>query len=457
VINDSHTYHFIKWIQQDGFLYITMSLEQIYISVKLGYCYRYRSPCKIAFLDEIAQFLLRQFHVHSYIYDYHLTAINTNFISSSTSLASVLGLNYTNYTATQVISQTSEIIANFLNQFVEFFARIPIFSANTVIKTVYEKWDNSLIPHQFGLIFDYIIDSKKKLASADVNFNLKFKTLYLFDNNIGIYLLNESQPARLSSSGERQQNIEYFNKYLVIKIESLTKDPSSATNLPTGISQNSPRAQSTYKQQMKKAFDNASLMSTRDHKVRSNSSSTASLQQLVFNKNTPSSIITPIPSTSTSSQMVSSQTSSCKSESFIKISSYYLYINKTSNESTCLKDHDNINQDLQYINKIIEESISLYKQDIFWENLKSSTQALYNLVSGSSKPNQSPTGGGGQLNTLAPLVINTDELEQVLAASNKINIVDLDRSLVYFLSQCFIIRENIKQYLKQSLGRYLVI
>ena len=175
LLNDNHIYHFIKWIQQDGFLYITMSLESIYLSVKLGYCYRYRSPCKVAFLDDITNFLHKEFHVHSYIYDYHLTAINTNFSSSSTSaLASIMGNNYTsNYISTQ----TSEIIASFLNQFVDFFSQTPVFSSNTVIKTVFEKPDNSLIQHQFGLIFDYIIDSKKKLSSLDANFSLKFKTL----------------------------------------------------------------------------------------------------------------------------------------------------------------------------------------------------------------------------------------------------------------------------------------
>ena len=39
--HESQTNHFIKWIQQDGFLYITFNVEEIYLHVKLGYCARY--------------------------------------------------------------------------------------------------------------------------------------------------------------------------------------------------------------------------------------------------------------------------------------------------------------------------------------------------------------------------------------------------------------------------------
>ena len=57
---------------------------------------------------------------------------------------------------------------------------------------------------------------------------------------------------------------------------------------------------------------------------------------------------------------------------------------------------------------------------------------------------------------MTPLVVNTDELEKVIAASNKIDIIDLDKSLIYFLFQCFQIREGVKNYLKFALGRYLI-
>lgn len=115
---ENQVYHFIKWIQQDGFLYITMNIEEIYLCVKLGYCTRYRSASRLAFVNETIRFFSQEFHLHSFIYDFHLTAINTNFFSSSPT-----GMK---------ISQTAPIISKFLDEFVEFFLRIPIYSSNKV-------------------------------------------------------------------------------------------------------------------------------------------------------------------------------------------------------------------------------------------------------------------------------------------------------------------------------------
>lgn len=111
----SQTYHFIKWIQQDGFLYITMNIEEIYLCVKLGYCTRYRSASRLAFVNETIRFFTQEFHLHSFIYDFHLSAIHTNFLS--------IGM---------LIAQTAPIISKFLDEFVEFFMRIPIYSSNKV-------------------------------------------------------------------------------------------------------------------------------------------------------------------------------------------------------------------------------------------------------------------------------------------------------------------------------------
>lgn len=111
----SQTYHFIKWIQQDGFLYITMNIEEIYLCVKLGYCTRYRSASRLAFVNETIRFFTQEFHLHSFIYDFHLSAIHTNFLSAG-----------------MLISQTAPIISKFLDEFVEFFMRIPIYSSNKV-------------------------------------------------------------------------------------------------------------------------------------------------------------------------------------------------------------------------------------------------------------------------------------------------------------------------------------
>ena len=113
-VQENQIFHFIKWIQQDGFLYITMNIEEIYLCVKLSYCTRYRSSSRLAFINETIRFFTQEFHLHSFIYDFHLSAINTNFLLSSS------------------ISQTAPIISKFLDEFVEFFLRIPIYSTNKV-------------------------------------------------------------------------------------------------------------------------------------------------------------------------------------------------------------------------------------------------------------------------------------------------------------------------------------
>jgi len=123
--------------------------------------YRYRSTSR-SFVNEIIKFLTQEFHVHSFIHDFHLTAINQNFSSSITG---------------SQISQTSFTIVKFLDEFVDFFMRIPIYSLNKVFKRVYEKSDHSLIPHQFRLIFDFVIDSITKINSENEENQLLFKTL----------------------------------------------------------------------------------------------------------------------------------------------------------------------------------------------------------------------------------------------------------------------------------------
>lgn len=205
--SETQTYHFIKWILQDGFLYITMNIEEIYMCIKLAYCTRYRSASRMAFINETIKFFAQEFHLHSFIYDFHLSAINANFLTSS---------------LTMQISQTASIISKFLDEFDEFFTRMPIHSTNKVFKLIHEKSDNSLIPHQFRLIFDFLMHSIKKLAKSSENVNvIHFKPLRMFDNNIAIYSLtdnNTNQPQQQQSLG-KQPGPEY-SKFLVIKVIS---------------------------------------------------------------------------------------------------------------------------------------------------------------------------------------------------------------------------------------------
>ncbi len=74
----------MKWVQQDGFIYLTVSLEEIFVNIKLGYCTRYRLASR-SFLTDLIKFFSKDFHIHSLTYDYHLTAINRNLIPSSLS------------------------------------------------------------------------------------------------------------------------------------------------------------------------------------------------------------------------------------------------------------------------------------------------------------------------------------------------------------------------------------
>ncbi len=467
-----------------------MKLEQIYLNVKLSYCYRYRSASslpggKLSFINDIANFIKQEFHVHSKIYDFHLSAINTNFSSYA--------LNYSNTLAptTTVISQTSEIIALFLNQFVNFFSRIPTYSSNKVIKLTVEKCDNSLVPHRFGLIFDFIIDSKRKLTEQDPLFDLKFNTLYLFDNNIAMYSLNDPQSTR-SKQQQQQDQITIYFKYLIIKIENFTSNNnnSNTTNLNGASVLNSPRIspQSAQQQQLiANLFNNNNNIGLSSKQLRSNSSSSASLQQIASmckrtnnNSNTmTASTITSL--TNISNQQIATlqkQNSSnlnTKECSFIKINCFYIYIkkkdtknnNSNQQEERNISDDDNmrIESDLSFINRIIEESFRLYKQEIFWENLKFSIQSLQTILDEGlssaiqpQSPNPKMQSGGGLISNSnkMPLIINTEELEQVLATSNKIDILDLDKSLWKFFNQCYEIKDRIVNNLKFSLGRYLI-
>ena len=52
---ESQVQHFIKWISQDGFLYLTLHLDEVFIHVKLGYSARYRATSS-SFLNEIVRF-----------------------------------------------------------------------------------------------------------------------------------------------------------------------------------------------------------------------------------------------------------------------------------------------------------------------------------------------------------------------------------------------------------------
>ncbi|CAF0823180.1 unnamed protein product [Brachionus calyciflorus] len=337
--------HFIKWIQQDGFLYLNINLEEIYVQIRVGFCSRYRSANRLTFINELIRFLNQDFHVHSFIYDIHLSAINSNFLSTSP--------------AGMQISQTSYIISKFLDEFVEYFNRVPVYTQNKVFKLVYEKPDNSLKPNQHTLIFDFISYANKKLNENKI----PIQTLHTFGNNLTIYSLSD-------------QN-ENNSKYLIVKIEQFYKD-------------------------VLRPFK-------------------ANQQQLMGTNNSQ--------------------------EKFMRITCFYLFINKSVQPG--LFSNQNIlnclNNDLDFINRVIEESISMHRQEIFWDNLAQSMYSIKNFLNEST--NQLPLIG---------FEINNQELEQILAISQQINILDLDSCLDEFMQSCFEIKDKIKEFLKFRLGRYYI-
>ena len=368
--------------------------------------------------------------MHSFIHDFHLTAINQNFSSSITG---------------SQISQTSHTIAKFLDEFVDFFMRMPIYSLNKVFKRVYEKSDHSLIPHQFRLIFDFVIDSITKINSENEENLLLFKTLYVFDNNIAIYSLTDAGV----KSNSNANSSEYL-KYLVIKIEAQSVVTSS-TNWSSSTSMQS---------YMPSSASIASKRQTHSTKGMESSKLNASAANFskLSNSNSSSSLLGP-----TNQQQQQQNNENIKQEPLIRIISYYLCINKNqltqqpkqlqeeNNGSSTLASISILNkfkQDLNCIDRVIEESISLYKQEIFWDNLSSSMSPLTDFLNENSNTN---------LNTPSiSFSVKTEELEQILAISERIDILELDPKLARFLQECYSIKEKIREYISFSFGRHFI-
>jgi hypothetical protein len=436
---ETQTYHFIKWIQQDGFLYITFNIEEIYLHVKIGYCARYRSTSR-TFVNEIIKIFTQEFHVHSFVHDFHLLALNQNFSSSGV--------------AGSQISQTSQTIAKFLDEFVDFFMRLPILSINKVFKRVYEKSDHSLIPHQFRLIFDFVIDSITKINSESEEIQLLFKTLYVFDNNIAIYSLTDNVKSNNNNANNNNNNSNNLSsdylKYLVIKIETQTQ-LTAATNWSSSSS-----SQSCFQ----------SFNSLASKKVKDSLPSNIKASTKASNSASSSSLLGFGLGSNLARQESENSTSNTKQQPLIRIVSYYLCINKNQSpqeSSSVSQKHqedsatgslasisllNKFNEDLHCIDRVIENSISLYKQEIFWDNLSSSMSPLTDILN----ENLSNMMSSASIS----FSVNSQELEQILAISEKVNILDLDANLADFLNECYTIKDKIRDYIRFSFGRHFI-
>jgi hypothetical protein len=371
--------------------------------------------------------------VHSFIHDFHLTAINQNFSSSITG---------------SQISQTSFTIVKFLDEFVDFFMRIPIYSLNKVFKRVYEKSDHSLIPHQFRLIFDFVIDSITKINSENEENQLLFKTLYVFDNNIAIYSLTDG----IKSNGGAASNTisSDYLKYLVIKIEA----QSVVNSVPATFSSSSTSMQSSYMASSASMTSKKYNQSIKGADLTKANASTANFSKL-SNSNSSSSLLSSI-ATQHQHQHPQQNNDTLKQEPLIRITSYYLCINKNqlsqqqkqtqggeNNGTSTLASISLLNkfkQDLNCIDRVIEDSISLYKQELFWDNLSSSMSPLDFLNE----------------NLTISFSVKTEELEQILSISEKIDILELDPSLSRFLQECYSVKEKIREYISFSFGRHFI-
>ena len=275
------------------------------------------------------------------------------------------------------------------------------------------------------------MDSKKKLEQNDsLNSNLSFNTLYIFDNNIAIYSLVDNQ-----------KNSSEYSKFLVIKIESFCKETYFNPNENQSLS---------YRQFNPDKQTKASI-----NKL-TNSTSTASLlptspeQLQQFNKTKTTTILPPF----------------VQQEPFIRMTCYYLYINKnqsmpygtttTKSSLSSIGLVSTLGNDLDYINKVVEESINLYKQEIFWDNLTLSMNSIQNILN--ETVNSLTVTSTSSSNSMLPIVfsVNSDELEQILHISQKFDILDLDPSLHSLLHSCYQIKDKIKNHLKFSFGRHYI-
>jgi hypothetical protein len=147
------------------------------------------------------------------------------------------------------------------------------------------------------------------------------------------------------------------------------------------------------------------------------------------------------------------------------VTCYYIYINKNptvglssgaQQSATSSLGSSNlvnaISSDLEYINKVIEESINAYKMEIFWDNLTSSMYSIKSMLN-DDKPSSSASSP-----TSPPISfeVNSDELEQILNISQKINILELDPSLDSLMNSCYLIRDKIKDHLAPAFGRHYI-
>jgi hypothetical protein len=136
-------------------------------------------------------------------------------------------------------------------------------------------------------------------------------------------------------------------------------------------------------------------------------------------------------------------------ESVIRIVCYFLCVNKNHVKSHgAFIDNLKLEHHLSTINQMIEDALSIYKREIFWDNL---TLAL---ESSQSSPTPSVTTTTSATHLFNCFSIQHQELEYILYNSYKINAVDLDQNLAPFLKQIFKLKDKIVAYFQQNFDKF---
>ena len=418
--------HFIKWIHQDGFVYLTLNFDDIFLHIRFGFCPRYRSSTSL-FFNEINYLVGTEFHFHSASYDYHLTTINRNFQSTSIIQTTASSSSATKQQQSTTLQSASSLqtLLKFLEEFYEYFTtrfennikvtKKPYFALNKIYKDSFERPECSLIPKKIGIIFDYILNRKDDATSfLPIHTNL--------ESNIAIYSATNPHASQASSASvsqftptnellannQRQQEVEYI-KYLVVKIENLNSKPQQSHVVSTLTS----------------------------------SSSSTSLHGLYAANSTKQK---PLASLETS---------------LVRVVWFYLCVNKQFQQqqhltleqiqlmSKCIDaqltpksedddDDEKISNDLHLIKKIIDDSINTYKREIFWDNLMVLIQQTL----------QSSTA------------VQSQDLEYILKNSYQIYAHDIksayDQSLKQFYKHSYLLKDKIMLYFEQNFGKNFI-
>jgi hypothetical protein len=257
---------------------------------------------------------------------------------------------------------------------------------------------------------NYIIFKKKKL-----NKNGQFNTSVFtpldvnLDNNIGIYTISDQKP-------------DTYSKYLVIKIERFTTTVTTSAQTTNAHSSSSLNKKTviTKTESLQPNIFQAKTVNATQSKLSSSSSSSSLINQKTMAAENSFSNLNQLQQSQlfkqSTVQQVQQQTSTkqmpnksiqTRQESHIRVVCYYLCINKqTSQLSTAMISQNepnseilNVNQfdqDLLFIDKMVEESINVYKLETFWDNLvismSSITDYLNETITSSIPAGNTPLG-----------------------------------------------------------------